>query len=85
MGGGLGSGCCGAKEPGGNGLMFELFNVGLEMQKRMIDVQMQGIEAAREMVDAAQRNVDAGLAANRAGEAGMKAMKGWMRLWGMRD
>jgi len=65
--------------------MFELFNVGLEMQKRMIDLQMQGIEVAQQMVDAAQRNVDAGAAAGRADEAGVKAMKGWMRLWGMRD
>jgi len=32
--------------------MFELFNVGLEMQKRMIDLQMQGIEVAQQMVDA---------------------------------
>jgi hypothetical protein len=37
------------------------------------------------MVDAAKRNVEAGMAANQAGEAGAKAMKGWMRLWGMRD
>lgn len=65
--------------------MFELFNVGLEMQKRMIDVQMQGIEVAQQMVDATQRNVETGLAANQAGQAGIKAMKGWMRLWGMRD
>ena len=35
--------------------MFELFAVGLEMQKRMIDAQMQGVEAARDMVEAAQR------------------------------
>lgn len=61
--------------------MFELLNVGLEMQKRLIDMQMQGIEAARELVDAAQRNVET----NQAGDVGRNAVKGWMRLWGMRD
>ena len=65
--------------------MFELFNVGLEMQKRMIDVQMQGIEAAQQMVDAAQRNVEEGFGSAPTAEAGMKAIKGWMRLWGIRD
>lgn len=65
--------------------MFELFNVGLEMQKRMIGIQMQGVEMAQQMVDAAQRNVEVGAAATQASEAGMKAVKGWMRLWGMRD
>ena len=57
--------------------MFELFAVGLEMQKRMIDAQMQGVEAA-------QKQVQTSLAAHDAGQAGMKAMKGWMNLWGMR-
>ena len=37
--------------------MFEMFAVGLEMQKRMIDAQMQGMETAREMVEAAQKQV----------------------------
>ncbi len=64
--------------------MFELFAVGLEMQKRMIDVQMQGVETARDMIDTAQRNVEAGMAVTKANEAGLKAMKGWMNLWGMR-
>lgn len=64
--------------------MFELFAVGLEMQKRMIDVQMQGVEAARDMVQTAQENAKAGMAANQAGEAGLTAMKSWMKLWGMR-
>ncbi len=64
--------------------MFELFAVGLEMQKRMIDAQMQGVEAARDMVEAAQRQVQTGIAANQANEAGLKAMKSWMNLWGMR-
>lgn len=64
--------------------MFELFAVGLEMQKRMIDVQMQGVETARDMIDTAQRNVEAGMAVTQANEAGLKAMKGWMNLWGMR-
>lgn len=64
--------------------MFELFTVGLEMQKRMIDVQMQGVEAARDLVDTAQRNVQAGMAVTQANEAGLKAMKSWMNLWGMR-
>ena len=64
--------------------MFELFAVGLEMQKRMIDVQMQGVETARDMIDTAQRNVEAGIAATQANEAGLKAMKSWMNLWGMR-
>src|SRR3546814_1565489 len=81
----MGGGACLRRCGEGSRLMFELLNVGLEMQKRMIDIQMQGVEAARQMVDAAQRNAEAGLAATRAGEAGMKAMKGWMRLWGMRD
>ncbi|EXS68649.1 hypothetical protein [Sphingobium sp. Ant17] len=64
--------------------MFELFAVGLEMQKRMIDVQMQGVEAARDMVDAAQRNVQAGMAATQANGSGVKAMKKWMNMWGLR-
>lgn len=64
--------------------MFELFAVGLEMQKRMIDVQMQGVEVARDMVQAAQQNAKAGMAANQTGEAGLKAMKSWMNLWGVR-
>ena len=64
--------------------MFELFTVGLEMQKRMIDVQMQGVETARGMIDTAQRNVRAGMAVTQANEAGLKAMKSWMNLWGMR-
>lgn len=79
MGGRAGSGGCGK----GSGLMFELLSVGLEMQKRMIDIHMQGIEAAQEMVETAQRNVDAGLAATPAGEAGTKAITRWMRLWGI--
>ncbi|MBZ9647822.1 hypothetical protein K9B33_09720 [Sphingobium sp. 3R8] len=64
--------------------MFELFAVGLEMQKRMIDAQMQGVEAARDMVEAAQRQVETGMATTQANEAGLKAMKNWMNLWGMR-
>jgi len=64
--------------------MFELFAVGLEMQKRMIDAQMQGVEVARDIVEAAQKQVQTSLAAHDAGQAGMKAMKGWMNLWGMR-
>lgn len=64
--------------------MFELFAVGLEMQKRMIDIQMQGVEVARDVVDTAQRNAKAGMAVHEAGEAGMKAMKNWMNLWGLR-
>ncbi|KQN09894.1 hypothetical protein ASE85_02880 [Sphingobium sp. Leaf26] len=64
--------------------MFELFAVGLEMQKRMIDAQMQGVEVARDMVDAAQKQVRTGMAAAQANEAGLKAMKNWMNLWGMR-
>ena len=63
--------------------MFELLSVGLEMQKRMIDINMQGIEAAQEMVETAQRNVDAGLVAIPAGEAGTKAITRWIRLWGI--
>ena len=46
--------------------MFELFAVGLEMQKRMIDAQMQGVEAARDMVEAAQRQVQSGMAVAQA-------------------
>jgi hypothetical protein len=65
--------------------MFELFAVGLEMQKRMIDTQMRGIEVARDMVEAAQRQVEVGRAAGQAGEANMRAMKGWMNLWGFRS
>ncbi|HUD93715.1 hypothetical protein [Sphingobium sp.] len=64
--------------------MFELFTVSLEMQKRVIDAQMQGVEVARDMVEAAQRQVETGLAATQANEAGMKAMKRWMNLWGIR-
>lgn len=64
--------------------MFELFAIGLEMQKRMIDAQMQGVAAARDMVDAAQRNVQVGMAGHEAGQAGMKAMKSWLALWGWR-
>ncbi|MCC4251770.1 MAG: hypothetical protein VX205_07670 [Pseudomonadota bacterium] len=64
--------------------MFELFAVGLEMQKRMIDAQMQGVEAARDMVEAAQRQVQSGMAVAQANDAGMKAMKNWMNLWGIR-
>jgi tRNA1(Val) A37 N6-methylase TrmN6 len=64
--------------------MFELFAVGLEMQKRMIDAQMQGVEVARDMVEAAQRQVETGMAATQANEAGLKAMSKWMNLWGMR-
>ncbi|SEQ49906.1 hypothetical protein [Sphingobium sp. YR768] len=64
--------------------MFELFSVGLEMQKRMIDAQMQGVEVARDMVEAAQKQVRTNLAAHDAGQAGMKAVKSWMNLWGMR-
>ncbi|MDV5823610.1 hypothetical protein [Sphingobium naphthae] len=64
--------------------MFELFAVGLEMQKRMIDAQMQGVEAARDMVEAAQRQVKSGMAVAQANDAGMKAMKNWMNLWGIR-
>ena len=64
--------------------MVELFAVGLEMQKRMIDVQMQGVETARDMIDTAQRNVEAGMAVTQANEAGLKAMKSWMNLGGMR-
>lgn len=64
--------------------MFELFAVGLEMQKRMIDVQMQGVEVARDMIDAAQQNVQAGMAATQAQEAGIKSMKKWMNMWGVR-
>ncbi len=65
--------------------MFELFNVGLEMQRRMIDMQMQGVAMARDMVTIAQQQARSGMAAQQAGEAGMKAMQGWMRLWGVRD
>ena len=36
------------------------------------------------MVQAAQENAKAGMAANQAGEAGLTAMKSWMKLWGMR-
>ncbi|QGP80100.1 hypothetical protein [Sphingobium sp. CAP-1] len=64
--------------------MFELFTVGLEMQKRMIDAQMQGVEVARDMVEAARHQVETSLAAQDAGQAGMKAVKGWMNLWGIR-
>lgn len=64
--------------------MFELFAVGLEMQKRMIDAQVQGAEVARDMVEAAQRQLKTGMAATQANEASMKAMKSWMNLWGMR-
>jgi tRNA1(Val) A37 N6-methylase TrmN6 len=64
--------------------MFEIFAVGLEMQKRMIDAQMQGMETAREMVEAAQRQVETGMAATRAGEANARTMTGWMKLWGWR-
>jgi tRNA1(Val) A37 N6-methylase TrmN6 len=64
--------------------MFELFTVGLEMQKRMIDAQMQGVEVARDMMEAAQRQVETGMAAAQANEAGLKAMRKWMTLWGMR-
>ena len=64
--------------------MFELFAVGMEMQKRMIDAQMQGVEAARDMVEAAQRQVKSGMAVAQANDAGMKAMKNWMNLWGIR-
>ncbi|EQB15558.1 hypothetical protein L288_00030 [Sphingobium quisquiliarum P25] len=63
--------------------MFELLNVGLEMQKRMIDIHMQGIEAAQELVETAQQNVDASLAATPLGNAGANAVKGWMRFWGL--
>ena len=51
--------------------MFELFAVGLEMQKRMIDAQMQGVEAARDMVEAAQRQVQSGMAVAQANDAGI--------------
>jgi tRNA1(Val) A37 N6-methylase TrmN6 len=64
--------------------MFELFAVGLEMQKRMIDAQMQGVEVARDMVEAAQRQLETGMAMQDAGQANMKAMKSWMSLWGVR-
>jgi hypothetical protein len=64
--------------------MFELFAMGLEMQKRMIDAQMQGVEVARNMVEAAQRNAQIGMATHDAGQASMKAMKSWMSLWGVR-
>ncbi|WP_420144846.1 hypothetical protein [Sphingobium sp.] len=64
--------------------MFELFAVGLEMQKRMIDAQMQNVEVARDMVEAAQRQVETGMAVRQANEAGLKAMKSWMNLWGVR-
>jgi hypothetical protein len=64
--------------------MFELFAVGLEMQKRMIDAQMRGVEAARDMVEAAQRQVEGNIAAAQTNEAGLSAMKKWMSLWGMR-
>lgn len=63
--------------------MFELLSVGLEMQKRMVDIHMQGIEVAQDMVETAQRNVDAGLAATQIGNAGANAMQRWMRLWGL--
>ena len=64
--------------------MFELFAVGLEMQKRMIDIQMQGVEVARDMVETAQQNMQAGIATHDARQAGMTAIKSWMKLWGMR-
>jgi len=45
---------------------------------------MQGVEAARDMIDAAQQNVQAGMAATQAQEAGIKSMKKWMNMWGVR-
>ncbi|MDF0544494.1 hypothetical protein PX699_19250 [Sphingobium sp. H39-3-25] len=65
--------------------MWDVFTVGLDMQKRMIDIQMQGMKAAQDMVTAAQKNVEIGKASHDAGEAGITAMKSWMRLWGVRD
>jgi hypothetical protein len=65
--------------------MFELWTLGLDMHKRMIDMQMQGVKTAQDMVDAARRSVAAGEAAQDAGQANMRAMKSWLRLWGVRD
>ncbi len=64
--------------------MFELLAMGFDMHKRVIDLHMQGVEATRDMVSAMERNVETAMAANQAGEAGMKAMKSWLRLWGGR-
>ncbi|SCW40140.1 hypothetical protein SAMN02927924_00449 [Sphingobium faniae] len=64
--------------------MFELLAIGFDMQKRAIDLHMQGVEATRDMVDALERDVETALAAHRANEAGAKAMKSWLSLWGVR-
>ncbi|WP_066518287.1 hypothetical protein [Sphingobium cloacae] len=63
--------------------MLELFAIGFEMHKRVIDMHRQGVEAARDMGAAMARDVETALAA-RPAEAGMEAVTGWLRLWGVR-
>lgn len=64
--------------------MFELLAMGFDMHKRVIDMHMQGVEAARDMVEAVERDVEAAMTAHPA-EAGVEAVKSWLRLWRVRN
>lgn len=65
--------------------MFELFNIGLDMQKRMIDLHMRNVEAARDMVETAQRNVEGASSSSTGMDGAAKVVSGWLRSWGIRD
>lgn len=60
--------------------MFGLFRLGLEMQKRIIDAQIQGLDAARQILDAAIQRSEGDSAGQVRGDAASK----WLGLWGMR-
>jgi uncharacterized protein (DUF305 family) len=61
--------------------MWELMNLGIEMQERMIEAHAKNLEMTRQMLSASETPLNVSEAMTKAGKAQMDMMNQWLDFW----